>query len=315
MCVCYLEVCYFLWLSFFNYSNSISFLLSCLQMVITPGDHYLLTASEDGSILIWMITDHLGRKLCTEKEISYTEDIFCTKTCLRTKVNNQWSIYCLKVTKWWLTPTQWLALLPHNSRVPTASDASATDPYLKINFASLSIQRDDLACGIPITWHRRWIDSPNYGKKWTSPQGPEVWEWGESVVDFNWESGMWRHASLRLLRRADCTLLFDHFHFSERTGLCGRVTKEGRAAASMLRLPSPSGITIVVTGGATADVDCIALASHLWPQKGLLTQEGLGGPAGRYCESSIEKSVDPLPPPSFASRMPVWQLGTTSEPT
>ncbi|KAM9494283.1 uncharacterized protein Hap1MRO34_004213 [Clarias gariepinus] len=69
------------------------------KMVITPGDHYLLTASEDGSILIWMITDHLGRKLCTEKEISYTEDIFCTKTCLRTKdqILTKNELTCLKV--------------------------------------------------------------------------------------------------------------------------------------------------------------------------------------------------------------------------
>ncbi|MCI4395800.1 hypothetical protein PGIGA_G00196230 [Pangasianodon gigas] len=55
------------------------------KMVITPGDHYLLTASEDGSLLIWTITDHLGCKLCMGKEIEYTEEVLCAKTYLEKK--------------------------------------------------------------------------------------------------------------------------------------------------------------------------------------------------------------------------------------
>ncbi|MCJ8750012.1 hypothetical protein PDJAM_G00194050 [Pangasius djambal] len=68
-----------------NYLQQIEDLKGQNQMVITPGDHYLLTASEDGSLLIWTITDHLGCKLCMGKEIEYTEEVLCAKTYLEKK--------------------------------------------------------------------------------------------------------------------------------------------------------------------------------------------------------------------------------------
>lgn len=62
------------------------FFLLCMQMVITPGDHYLLTASEDGSLLIWIIINNMGYKLCMEKRINFTEDVLCSKRYLEEKV-------------------------------------------------------------------------------------------------------------------------------------------------------------------------------------------------------------------------------------
>ncbi|KAK3506812.1 hypothetical protein QTP70_029078 [Hemibagrus guttatus] len=42
------------------------------QMVVTPDDQYLVTASEDGSLLIWTITDLEGYQLSTVKETCFT---------------------------------------------------------------------------------------------------------------------------------------------------------------------------------------------------------------------------------------------------
>ncbi|XP_060790859.1 cilia- and flagella-associated protein 57-like [Neoarius graeffei] len=47
------------------------------KMVVTPDDQYLLTASEDGSLLIWTITDQKGCKLSMVKETSYLEEVLC----------------------------------------------------------------------------------------------------------------------------------------------------------------------------------------------------------------------------------------------
>ncbi|XP_017350530.1 cilia- and flagella-associated protein 57 isoform X1 [Ictalurus punctatus] len=55
------------------------------KMVVTPGDQYLLTASEDGSLLIWAITDQEGRTLDLVKETDYTEEVICTKAYLEEK--------------------------------------------------------------------------------------------------------------------------------------------------------------------------------------------------------------------------------------
>lgn len=57
------------------------------RMIVTPDDQYLLSASEDGSFLIWMITDQRGCKLSMVKEIVYTEEILCTKAFLQEKVD------------------------------------------------------------------------------------------------------------------------------------------------------------------------------------------------------------------------------------
>ncbi|MCI4395775.1 hypothetical protein PGIGA_G00195880 [Pangasianodon gigas] len=55
------------------------------KMVVTPGDQYLLTASEDGTLLIWMITGREGRMLEMVKEIDYTQEVLCTKAFLKKK--------------------------------------------------------------------------------------------------------------------------------------------------------------------------------------------------------------------------------------
>ncbi|XP_060739669.1 cilia- and flagella-associated protein 57-like [Tachysurus vachellii] len=66
------------------------------KMVVTPGDQYLLTASEDGSLLIWSITDQDGCKLSMVKETCFTEEeeeeeeekdeeVLCSKAFLEKK--------------------------------------------------------------------------------------------------------------------------------------------------------------------------------------------------------------------------------------
>ncbi|XP_047674912.1 cilia- and flagella-associated protein 57-like [Tachysurus fulvidraco] len=66
------------------------------NMVITPGDQYLLTASEDGSLLAWSITDQDGCKLSMVKETCFTEEeeeaeeekdeeVLCSKAFLEKK--------------------------------------------------------------------------------------------------------------------------------------------------------------------------------------------------------------------------------------
>ncbi|XP_017339117.1 cilia- and flagella-associated protein 57 isoform X2 [Ictalurus punctatus] len=55
------------------------------KMVITPDDQYLLTASEDSSVLIWRITDQERQTLAVVKEIHYTEEVLCTKAYVEEK--------------------------------------------------------------------------------------------------------------------------------------------------------------------------------------------------------------------------------------
>ena len=52
---------------------------------MTYDDQFLLTASGDGSLLVWKIVDKEGRGL-RDKEFSYTEEILITKTDLEEKV-------------------------------------------------------------------------------------------------------------------------------------------------------------------------------------------------------------------------------------
>ncbi|XP_053495458.1 cilia- and flagella-associated protein 57-like [Ictalurus furcatus] len=63
---------------------SVGVMMMC-KMVITPGDQYLLTASEDSSVLIWKITDQESQTLAVVKEIHYTEEVLCTKAYLEEK--------------------------------------------------------------------------------------------------------------------------------------------------------------------------------------------------------------------------------------
>ncbi|TSL47590.1 Cilia- and flagella-associated protein 57 [Bagarius yarrelli] len=54
------------------------------NIVTTPGDCYLLTASDDGSLLIWTVTDNMGRKLSI-KEMKYTDEVLCSTLYLEEK--------------------------------------------------------------------------------------------------------------------------------------------------------------------------------------------------------------------------------------
>uniref|UniRef100_A0A4W4FFW9 EML-like second beta-propeller domain-containing protein n=1 Tax=Electrophorus electricus TaxID=8005 RepID=A0A4W4FFW9_ELEEL len=55
------------------------------KMAITFDDQYLLSASEDGCLLIWKIIDKEGRGLKRDKEIIYAEEILITKSDLEEK--------------------------------------------------------------------------------------------------------------------------------------------------------------------------------------------------------------------------------------
>ncbi|XP_058246909.1 cilia- and flagella-associated protein 57-like [Hemibagrus wyckioides] len=55
------------------------------KMVVTAGDQYLLTASEDGCLFIWTIIDQDGRTLEMVKDIDYTEEVLCTEKFLKEK--------------------------------------------------------------------------------------------------------------------------------------------------------------------------------------------------------------------------------------
>ncbi|XP_047674179.1 cilia- and flagella-associated protein 57-like isoform X2 [Tachysurus fulvidraco] len=55
------------------------------KMLVTPGDQYLVTASEDGSLLIWTITDQVGDQLSMVKEACFTEEVPCSNAFLEIK--------------------------------------------------------------------------------------------------------------------------------------------------------------------------------------------------------------------------------------
>jgi hypothetical protein len=55
------------------------------QMKITYDDQYLVSVSEDGSVMIWKIQDKEGRGLKRDKEIGYAEEILITKSDLEEK--------------------------------------------------------------------------------------------------------------------------------------------------------------------------------------------------------------------------------------
>ncbi|KAM9364883.1 cilia- and flagella-associated protein 57 [Pholidichthys leucotaenia] len=58
------------------------------KMVITYDDQFLLTASEDGCLLIWRIVDNEGRGLKNSGNIIHTEEILITKMDLEEKNQN-----------------------------------------------------------------------------------------------------------------------------------------------------------------------------------------------------------------------------------
>ncbi|XP_068567972.1 cilia- and flagella-associated protein 57 isoform X2 [Cebidichthys violaceus] len=58
------------------------------KMAITFDDQFLLTASEDGCLLMWRIIDKEGRGLKSNRQIIHTEEILVTKSDLEEKTQN-----------------------------------------------------------------------------------------------------------------------------------------------------------------------------------------------------------------------------------
>ncbi|XP_029288716.1 LOW QUALITY PROTEIN: cilia- and flagella-associated protein 57 [Cottoperca gobio] len=58
------------------------------KMVITWDDQFLLTASEDGCLLMWKVIDKEGRGLKSNRQIIQTEEILVTKSDLKEKTQN-----------------------------------------------------------------------------------------------------------------------------------------------------------------------------------------------------------------------------------
>ena len=56
------------------------------RMKISFDDQYLFTCSNDGSLIVWKITDKEGRSMKRDKEVPYSEEILVTKTDLEEKV-------------------------------------------------------------------------------------------------------------------------------------------------------------------------------------------------------------------------------------
>lgn len=55
-------------------------------MKVTFDDLYLITVSEDGTIMMWKIQDREGRTLKREKDVGWAEEILITKSDLEEKV-------------------------------------------------------------------------------------------------------------------------------------------------------------------------------------------------------------------------------------
>jgi len=54
-------------------------LFSLLKIRITCDDAYCISVAEDGSIVIWRITDAEGRTAKAEKEFAYATEVLITK--------------------------------------------------------------------------------------------------------------------------------------------------------------------------------------------------------------------------------------------
>lgn len=52
----------------------------------TLGDEYLITVSEDCSVMVWRVQEHDGRVGSAEKEFNWSDEILITKTDLEEKV-------------------------------------------------------------------------------------------------------------------------------------------------------------------------------------------------------------------------------------
>ena len=57
-----------------------------VKMRVTYDDLYLVTISEDSTIMMWKIQDREGRTLKREKDVGWAEEILITKSDLEEKV-------------------------------------------------------------------------------------------------------------------------------------------------------------------------------------------------------------------------------------
>ena len=58
-------------------------------MHITNDDQFLITASDDASVVCWKITDKEGRGMKRDKEVGWAEEILITKSDLEEKVSTR----------------------------------------------------------------------------------------------------------------------------------------------------------------------------------------------------------------------------------
>lgn len=63
------------------------------KMSVTNDDQFLLTASEDGSILIWKVYDKEGGVLKREKEVEYAEEVLIMRSDIEEKVGGATCAY------------------------------------------------------------------------------------------------------------------------------------------------------------------------------------------------------------------------------
>ena len=61
-------------------------------MKVTYDDQYLVTVSEDASLMLWKISDKEGRGVKHDREVPYAEEILITKSDLEEKA----SIFLIK---------------------------------------------------------------------------------------------------------------------------------------------------------------------------------------------------------------------------
>lgn len=61
--------------------------LFTVKMKITFDDLYLVTVSDDSTIMMWKIQDREGRTIKREKDVGWAEEILITKSDLEEKVS------------------------------------------------------------------------------------------------------------------------------------------------------------------------------------------------------------------------------------
>lgn len=66
-------------------------------MKITFDDQFLITVSEDATIILWKIQDKEGRGLKRDKEVGWAEEILITKSDLEEKVKLLCQNHCCYV--------------------------------------------------------------------------------------------------------------------------------------------------------------------------------------------------------------------------